>query len=113
MGAGSLSGCSFVNNTAQYAGGAFHYGSVGNDITVSDCAFAGNSAADLGGAYYAYCSGVGCETLNSVVSDCSFEGNSAGTGGAVYVNSGTTFSASTFVNHYAHVGGKTSLCVDF
>ena len=97
---GSLSGCTFINNTAAYTGGAIY--NYENITDVSGCTFSGNTANDGGAIYNDWSS-----TINSV-SGCTFSGNTANDAGAIYNGgySNVTLSDCTFINNTANgVGG--------
>ena len=98
-------GCSFVNNTATYGGGAI-YIHIGSGCTVVGCSFVNNTATYGGGAIYIHI-GSGCTVVG-----CSFVNNTATYGGgAIYIHIYThigsvTVSNSTFVNNKAANNGN-------
>lgn len=73
---GTLRGCAFTNNAAQFRGGAVE---LAGGTVYTNCVFSGNSA-NFGGAV------ASCGTGGSTLVDCTFEGNTAPAraGGAVY-----------------------------
>ena len=97
---GSLSDCSFINNSA-YGGGAIMW--YGTNAYVSNCTFINNSAVSVktngGGAILLY-------GANFSISNCSFEDNHAKLGGAIqfYYTEGT-ISDSIFINNTASQTG--------
>ena len=97
---GSVSDCSFVNNTAANEGGAIYLFS-SDYCNVSGCSFEDNSAAGDGGAIYRYSGYYGS------VSGCSFVNSSAAEkGGAIYlgISVGVNVSGCSFVNNSANSG---------
>ena len=95
---GSVSGCSFVNCSAEYGGGgaiAWAYSDYGS---VSGCSFV-NCSAGGGGAIYWY------DSANGSVSGCSFVNCSAG-GGAIYwhYSANGIISDCVFINVNANYG---------
>ena len=123
-GAGSVSGCTFINNSATYSGGAIYWQGtagvsnctfIGNSAnihagaifwqgtagSVSNCTFIGNSATYSGGA-------ICCNADVGSVSGCTFVGNSAnrGSGGAIYwQGTGGSVFGSTFIGNSASIHG--------
>ncbi len=119
----TLSGCTFLNNTAEYGGAIWSWGSV---LSISSSVFNGNSARSVGGALY--------NDMDTVsIKNCDFKSNSTvfsqggamfssatlgnadhssfdsnfttGNGGAVYVNSGNwSFSNCRFIANTATNG---------
>ena len=96
--AGSVSGCTFVGNSAEGYGGAILW-NTGDDGSVSGCTFVGNSANGGGGAIF-------WNGAAGSVSGCTFVGNSAnGDGGAIYWNGAVgSVSGCTFVGNSANGG---------
>ncbi|MEW6439564.1 MAG: choice-of-anchor Q domain-containing protein [bacterium] len=78
----TISGCSFVGNTATRYGTIATYGDAGNTITVASSVFAGNEVRYGGGI----CINGSMGFLGSViVTNCTFSGNTASSGGgAIY-----------------------------
>ena len=99
-GEATISDSSFNGNSARSGGAIFSYGE-GASLSVNDSSFSGNSASDDGGAIY---SGGGA---NLSVSGSSFSGNSADEiGGAIRIYSGTaTLSHLTLMNNRADGSG--------
>ncbi len=79
---GTVSGCTFVGNTATNGGGAVRIIDWGDrdQVTFSYCRFLGNSSADGG----AICVGAGASTA---LINCVFSGNDAQRGGAILSDS--------------------------
>ncbi|WP_407461435.1 Ig-like domain repeat protein [Methanobrevibacter sp.] len=97
---GSLSNCSFINNTAL-VGGALMM--MGTNTAVSNCNFINNYAISqntrAGGAIYWY-------SDNATINNCTFKDNRGKLGGAIhmYYSSGT-ISDSVFINNSAEQSG--------
>ena len=91
---GTVSNCSFINNTVRTNGGAVYWNN-GVNGTVSNCSFSNNTVRNSGGAVY-WDNGV-----NGTVSNCSFSNNTAfSNGGAVYWSGGNgTVSNCSFSNN--------------
>ena len=107
---GTVSDCTFINNTATY-GGAIYW-NLGSG-TVSNCTFIGNTAVLSGGA-------ISWNGWGGSVSGCTFIGNTAGTGegGAIYWNeNGGSVSDCAFINNKAKNGlaiySNNALSVDY
>ena len=78
----SVSDCIFINNTANFDGGAINWFEFSDNGRVSDCIFINNTANRDGGAIDWFDSG------NGRVSDCIFINNTANRdGGAIYAGS--------------------------
>ena len=82
--------CNFINNLANYVGGALSYGAgrtLNNTfIQFNNCLFEGNTCnGDKGGALYI------CTNSSLIISQCTFRNNSVngnnGQGGDIYINS--------------------------
>ncbi len=97
---GSLSDCSFINNTALVGGALMMMGA---NTAVSNCTFINNYAISqntrAGGAIYWYGD-------NAAITNCTFKDNTAKLGGAIhlYYSSGT-ISDSVFINNSAEQSG--------
>ncbi|MDD5959038.1 MAG: hypothetical protein PUC09_00125 [Methanobrevibacter wolinii] len=88
--------CSFVNNTANYVGGAFITYSAGN-VTCINSSFINNSAKVAGGAIIS-------DGESNYINNCTFINNSAlNYGGAVSLFSGNV-SNSRFINNTCELG---------
>ena len=92
----TLTGNTFQNNFADYAGGAL-YAYTNNTLALSRNTFQNNSAADRGGALNAYTNN------NLTLSGNTFQNNFADYGGALnaYTNNNLTLSGNTFQNNSA------------
>ncbi|MBN2268983.1 MAG: hypothetical protein JXN61_00115, partial [Sedimentisphaerales bacterium] len=89
--------CTFIENTAPYAGGAIS--NFEGDLVIVACRFVGNSS-DKGGAIYQ-------GDTDTVLTACEFEGNHAVTGGAI-ANDGysdPTLTDCNFTGNWAQFGG--------
>jgi len=89
--------CTFIENTAPYAGGAIR--NFEGDLTITYCKFIGNSADNGGGIYQG--------DTDTVLTGCEFTGNEAITGGGI-ANDGysdPTLTDCTFANNSAEYGG--------
>ena len=112
--------CTFVNNSADYSGGAMYHGSALN------CTFVNNSASDYGGAMYSG-SALNCIFINNTAVNaggatysgdavnCLFINNSNSYSGLDYndwgggaMNRGSALNC-TFYNNYAYLGGAMSM----
>ena len=113
---GSVSNCSFINNSANGNGGAVYWSGVNG--SVSNCSFVNNSV-DLfiygpNGEDYSYYEGgaVYWSGVNGSVSNCSFVNNSADFGAAIsWVSDGSIFNCS-FVNNLAQFSGGAIYCLN-
>ena len=128
----SITSCIFENNSAQYGGGVYWVGVLGelqNDyisivlqgstgnVSITNCTFQNNSATVGGGAVYSW---VGFVQKNNTemelngsigyvsIMDCTFQNNSATFGGAIFMVSisSISISRSTFTNNTADAGAK-------
>ena len=82
---GSVSGCSFVNCSAEYDGGAIEW-SHSDGGCVSGCSFVNCSTAGSGGAIDWY------DSANGNISDCAFINNTDNYGRTIYMDSGSSAS---------------------
>lgn len=91
--------CVFVGNVSARIGGAVWVDGVAENPTFEGCRFIDNRAVDDGGAVW---NGGGFAYFNN----CLLRGNSAGgLGGAVYSDTITNVSSSTFADNHAQRGG--------
>ena len=114
----TISGCSFIGNTARYYyNDSYGVGVVCNlnstNINITNCNFSSNDINNLsgtvgeGGAIYN--GGVDCENIN--ISNCVFSNNKASHGGAIAISSATcTVTNSSFSNNIATVAGGAAIC---
>ena len=96
----SVSNCTFINNTAQMGGGAI-YSSWTNNWSISNCIFINSYARYDGGAIITW------GDNNGLISNCTFEDNSAGRDGETvfWYNGNGNIDNSKFININKH-GGK-------
>jgi predicted outer membrane repeat protein len=71
----TLTGCTFLANTAGYQGGG-GVGCYGASVTLTSCTFSGNTGTVNGG-------GIDCHGSSVVLNDCAFVGNDAEDGGGI------------------------------
>ena len=74
-----LDSCSFINNNAQYNGGAI-YTQIGGCLTLKDTCFSKNNCKFRGGAIYSF------NSIFKAFKDCNFDFNIADQGGAIFYN---------------------------
>jgi predicted outer membrane repeat protein len=92
---GTVSECTFTNNTANNGGAIGWYGDNG---TVSDCTFTNNTAKSNGGALYFSNSGN--------VTTCNFTGNTATNSGAIHIDGSVSGNlGGIFINNKASNSG--------
>ena len=81
----STDGCTFVDNTAGYSGGALYVSLRGKNthhvITVSNCLFEGNSAVIGGGTHVGFATGYSATQFTAI--GCTYRNNQADYGGAI------------------------------
>ena len=81
----STDGCTFVDNTAGYSGGALYVNLRGKNthhvITVSNCLFEGNSAVIGGGTHVIFATGYSATQFTAI--GCTYRNNQANYGGAI------------------------------
>ena len=96
----SVSNCTFINNTAQMGGGAI-YSSWTNNWSISNCVFINSYARYDGGAIITW------GDNNGLICNCTFEDNSAGRDGETvfWYNGNGNIDNSKFININKH-GGK-------
>ena len=96
----SVSNCTFINNTAQMGGGAI-YSSWTNNWSISNCVFINSYARYDGGAIITW------GDNNGLICNCTFEDNSAGRDGETvfWYNGNGNINNSKFININKH-GGK-------
>ena len=99
---GTLSGCSFVNNSG-YNGGAVYWS--GNGGTLSGCSFVNNSAAGSSGNGFAVC----WSGDDGVLSSSNFTGNKGYEGAVKWIGNNGTLSGSNFTNNEARFRGGAVL----
>jgi predicted outer membrane repeat protein len=89
--------CTFIENTAPYAGGAIR--NFEGDLTITYCKFIGNSSDNGGGIYQG--------DTDTVLTGCEFTDNEAITGGGISNDgySDPTLTECTFTNNSAEYGG--------
>ncbi len=101
----TITRCTFIGNSASFAGGAIYIYSSGSGVAISDCYFTGNTCTCTsgfqlgGGALF-----IDLNTNSSAVTNCVFANNTSantaagGGGGAVYVwnNTSCAFTNCTF-----------------
>jgi len=89
--------CTFIENTAPYAGGAIY--NYEGHLVITHCSFVGNSSERGGGIYQG--------DTHSVLTGCEFEDNEGATGGGI-MNVGYSYPTLTdcnFTNNSAEYGG--------
>ena len=102
----SVYNCTFINNTAQMGGGAI-YSSWTNNWSISNCVFINSYARYDGGAIITW------GDNNGLISNCTFEDNSAGRDGETvfWYNGNGNIDNSKFININKH-GGKVIYCTN-
>jgi hypothetical protein len=113
----TISGCSFIGNTASYYyDDSYGVGVVCNinssNVNITNCNFSSNDITNVsgtegaGGGIY---NGAFCE--NIIISNCVFSGNKSSHGGAIANSTSTcTVTNSSFSNNTATVAGGASIC---
>ena len=74
-----LDSCSFINNSAQYNGGAI-YTQIDGCLTLKNTCFSKNNCKFKGGAIYSF------NSILKAFKDCNFDSNIADQGGAIFYN---------------------------
>ncbi len=93
----TIEGCSFIENTAMFAGGALQSTA---SLDIRSCDFVNNEANTEGGAIR-----IAGATNETTVVRCRFEGNQSASGGAILWNGPGTISHTTFRSNTAARGG--------
>ena len=90
----TLTGCTFINNSANFGGAICNYG----NVTLTACTFTNNTAV-YGGAIFIHYG------ASATLTSCSFINNNAIFGGAIGNDGSTTLSNCTFRNNVAKYYG--------
>lgn len=104
-----MSGCDFLNNNTERAGGALAGSTSGEgSATISKCIFKENSCLTGGGGIYSY-------QFHFVIQQCMFQGNTAGDGGGIMLDykldSPSRIERCLFLNNSASaIGGGGLYC---
>jgi hypothetical protein len=107
FGSPTLTNCSFIGNSAGYAGGGIQ--NVGHVMSLEDCTFYRNYAVKIGG-------GMQNTQCSPFLSKCTFRGNSAKSGGGMqnfFCSPFFTLNNCTFIDNSADSGGgiMNEVCV--